>query len=67
MAALILIYFSGALLLGLLFKGSPFCSHLCPLGQFSLVASLLSPFEVSVRDLAVCDECGGKECIKGSK
>jgi len=64
-AVLILLYFAGAILLGLIFRGSPFCSHLCPLGQFSLMASLVSPLEVSVRDHQVCAECTSKECIRG--
>jgi hypothetical protein len=65
--ALILLYFAGATLLGVLFQGAPFCSHFCPLGQFSLVSSLISPLEVAVRDTQICTTCRSKACITGSK
>jgi polyferredoxin len=66
-AVLILLYFAGATLLGVLFQGAPFCSHMCPLGQFSLVSSLISPLEVRVRDVQVCAACQNKPCITGDK
>lgn len=65
--ALILLYFAGATLLGVLFQGAPFCSHLCPLGQFSLVSSLISPLEVAVRDTQICTTCRSKACITGGE
>jgi ferredoxin len=58
-------YFGAALLVDSLFRGAPFCKHLCPLGQFNFVSSLLSPLEVQVRDPATCAECPTKDCIKG--
>jgi ferredoxin len=62
---LLLLYFVGATVLGILFQGTPFCSHFCPLGQFSLVSSTVSPLEVAVRDPQTCTTCRTKDCIKG--
>ena len=39
-----------------LFKHASFCKFVCPIGQFNFVASTVSPLEVKVRDLDVCDE-----------
>ncbi len=64
-AVLILIYFVAAAVLGILFRRAPFCSYLCPLGQFNLVASLVSPLEVKVRDQQICATCSTKDCIRG--
>jgi hypothetical protein len=64
-AVLLLAYFGGALALGVLFRGAPFCRSVCPLGQFNLVSSLVSPLEVQVRDGHTCDACRTKDCIRG--
>jgi ferredoxin len=64
-AWLVLGYFGAALLVDGLFRGAPFCKHLCPLGQFNFVSSTLSPLEVQVRDSATCAECTTKDCIRG--
>lgn len=64
-AGLLLTYFGGALVLGVLFQGAPFCRYLCPLGQFNLVSSLVSPLEVKVRDPGTCEACRTKDCIRG--
>ncbi|MCP4537909.1 MAG: 4Fe-4S binding protein [Chloroflexi bacterium] len=64
-AVLILVYFGGAVVMGVLFERAPFCSHFCPLGQFSLVLSLVSPLEVQVRDPQTCTTCHTKDCLKG--
>lgn len=64
-AVVLLSYIAAATLLGVLFKGAAFCSSLCPLGQFNLVASLVSPFEVKIRDRAVCAACPTRDCIRG--
>lgn len=60
-------YFVGAVVVDSLFTGFAFCKYLCPLGQFNLVASTLSPLEVQVRDLDVCAACRTKDCINGRR
>jgi cytochrome c oxidase assembly factor CtaG/polyferredoxin len=59
-------YFVAALAIDGLFRGAAFCKYVCPIGQFNFVQSLVSPFEVKVRDQDVCTTCRTKECIRGS-
>ncbi|HEV2968788.1 MAG TPA: hypothetical protein VGY55_02290, partial [Pirellulales bacterium] len=59
-------YFVAALAIDGLFRGAAFCKYVCPIGQFNFVQSLVSPFEVKVRDPDVCASCRTKECIRGS-
>jgi hypothetical protein len=65
-ACLILGYFLAALVVDALFRHASFCKWLCPIGQFNFLASTLSPFEVLVRDPAVCGGCKTKDCIRGT-
>ena len=64
-AWLILAYFVGAVAVGVVFKRAPFCKYVCPMGQFNLVSSLISPLEVKVRDPQTCDACSTHDCIRG--
>jgi ferredoxin len=66
-AWLIVGYFLSVLVVDGLFKHASFCKFVCPIGQFNFVASTISPLEVKVRDLDVCDECGTKDCIRGRR
>jgi ferredoxin len=66
-AWLVVAYFAGALAVDVLFKHASFCKFVCPLGQFNFVASTVSPLEVKVRDLNVCDDCRTKDCIRGRR
>ena len=66
-AWLIVGYFSAVLVVDGLFKHASFCKFVCPIGQFNFVASMISPLEVKVRDLEVCDSCGTKDCIRGRR
>src|SRR5271154_5644185 len=66
-AWLIVGYFLAVLAVGGLFKHASFCKFVCPIGQFNFVASTISPLEVKVRDLDVCDACGTKDCIRGRR
>jgi cytochrome c oxidase assembly factor CtaG/ferredoxin len=59
-------YFVAALVIDSLFQGAAFCKYVCPIGQFNFVQSLVSPFEVKVRNQAVCTSCTTKECIRGA-
>jgi ferredoxin len=64
-AWLIISYFVLALVIDGFFKHATFCKYVCPVGQFNFVASALSPLEVKVRKLEVCDQCATKDCIRG--
>lgn len=59
-------YFGSALVIDGLFQGAAFCKYLCPIGQFHFTQSLTSPFEIAVRDPAVCQTCATKDCIRGN-
>lgn len=58
-------YFAAALAVDALFKGASFCKWVCPIGQFSFVASTLSPLEIRVREPDVCARCETHDCIRG--
>jgi cytochrome c oxidase assembly factor CtaG/polyferredoxin len=58
-------YFAAALLVDGLFRGAAFCKHVCPIGQFNLVQSYLSPTEVTVLNPAVCQTCRTNDCLRG--
>ena len=66
-AWLIVGYFAAALVVDALFRGAPFCKHVCPIGQFNFVASTASPLEVAVREPRVCGSCATKDCIRGRR
>jgi ferredoxin len=55
-------YFAAALVIDGLFRGAAFCKYVCPVGQFNFVQSLVSPWEVKVRDPAICATCRTKDC-----
>jgi hypothetical protein len=59
-------YFVAAFAVDGLFRGAAFCKHLCPIGQFNFVQSLVSPLEVKVRDGDVCRSCRTKDCLRGT-
>lgn len=65
-AWVILGYFVGALLVDGFFKNASFCKYVCPIGQFHFVQSLVSPFEVKVRQPDVCASCQTLDCIQGN-
>ena len=66
-AWLVLGYFIVALSIDLVFTGATFCKYLCPIGQFSFVASTLSPLELQVRQPETCRTCRTVDCIKGRR
>ena len=66
-AWLVLGYFAAALAIDLRFTGATFCKYLCPIGQFSFVASTLSPLELRVRQPETCRTCRTVDCIKGRR
>ncbi len=58
-------YFLVAFAIDGFFRGAAFCKHVCPIGQFNFVGSLLSPTEVRVREPDLCRQCRTKDCIRG--
>jgi len=64
-AWIVLAYFTAALVIDGFFRGASFCKYVCPIGQFNFVQSLISPWEVKVRDAGVCSSCRTKDCIRG--
>jgi polyferredoxin len=64
-AWVILAYFALAFAVDAVFRGASFCKHVCPIGQFNFVNSMVSPTEVAVRDPEVCGSCVTKDCIRG--
>jgi ferredoxin len=66
-ACVIVAYFSGALMVDAFFKHASFCKFVCPIGQFNFVASTISPLEIKVRQLDVCNDCKTKDCIRGRR
>ena len=66
-AWLVLGYFAAALAIDLRFTGASFCKYLCPIGQFSFVASTMSPLELQVRQPETCRTCRTVDCIKGRR
>jgi cytochrome c oxidase assembly factor CtaG/ferredoxin len=66
-ALLILGYFAGAIIIDGLFTGASFCKYVCPIGQYQFIQSLISPVEVGVRNLSVCNTCRTHDCIRGNE
>jgi len=66
-AWIIIFYFSAAVLVDGFFRGASFCKHVCPIGQFHFVTSLVSPLEVRVRDSSVCATCRTHDCLRGNE
>jgi ferredoxin len=66
-AYLVLGYFGAAMIVDLSYSGASFCKYVCPIGQFSFVASTVSPLEVRVKEAGVCAACTTFDCIKGSR
>jgi len=59
-------YFLSAFVVDGFFRGAAYCKYVCPIGQFNFVQSLMSPFEVRVREPVVCSTCTSRECIRGT-
>ncbi len=59
-------YFMTAFVLEAFFTRNSFCMYVCPLGTFNFLYSTVSPLQITSRDLTVCHDCKGHECINGS-
>lgn len=65
-AIVILGFFGLSFALEALFRESPFCKWLCPLGAFNFSYATVSPLRIQARSAQVCRQCEGKECVRGS-
>lgn len=59
-------YFMTAFVLEAFFTRNSFCMYVCPLGTFNFLYSTISPLQITSRNLEVCRDCQGHECINGS-
>ncbi|HEX5084643.1 MAG TPA: FesM, partial [Blastocatellia bacterium] len=59
-------YFVASFVIDGLFRGASFCKYVCPIGQFNFAQSLVSPFEVKVRNPDICRACATYDCIRGN-
>lgn len=59
-------YFVTAFVLEAFFTRNSFCMYVCPLGTFNFLYSTISPLQITSRNLEVCRDCQGHECINGS-
>src|SRR6266481_3789619 len=66
-AMLVIGYFAAAIVVDGLFTGASFCKYICPIGQYQFIQSLISPVEVSVRNLEVCGDCKTHDCLRGNE
>ena len=62
---LALAYFAAAIALEAIFRESPFCKYLCPLGAFNMHHATVAPFQIRARDRQLCRSCANKECVNG--
>jgi cytochrome c oxidase assembly factor CtaG/ferredoxin len=66
-AWIIIGYFLAAFIIDGLFRGASFCKYVCPIGQFNFINSLVSPYEVKVREAGICQSCHTFDCIRGNE
>lgn len=59
-------YFMTAFVLEAFFTRNSFCLYVCPLGTFNFLYSTVSPLQITSRNVDVCRDCKGHECINGS-
>ncbi len=59
-------YFGVAFVLEAFFTRNSFCMYVCPLGTFNFLYSAVSPLQITSRNVDVCRDCEGHECINGS-
>lgn len=58
-------YFAAAFAIDGLYGGATFCRSLCPVGNFQLLGSTISPLEVAPRSASTCAGCSTHDCLRG--
>lgn len=66
-AYVLIAYVVAVFIIDSVFRGASFCKYVCPIGQFNFFASLLSPFDLSVKSQSVCSSCSTRDCIRGNE
>lgn len=64
-ACLIIAYFLTSFAIDSGFGDGTFCRHVCPIGQFQFIQSLVSPAEIRVKKQEVCQTCQTHDCVQG--
>jgi len=64
-AWLITAYFLVSFAIDSWFGSATFCRHVCPIGQFQFIQSLVSPAEIRVKSHSVCQKCQTRDCLHG--
>lgn len=65
-ALLLIGYVAAASIINAVFRGASFCKYVCPVGQFSFIASLFAPLELGVRNKHACSHCETHDCVRGN-
>jgi ferredoxin len=65
-AWLVVGYFGAATVTELVFRESPFCKYLCPLGAFNMLYATVSWNQIEAGARQICRTCANKECVNGS-
>ncbi len=58
---------AAAVALSLVFERRAFCRYVCPVGGFIGLYAQVSPFELRIKDKALCARCRDKPCYRGSR
>ena len=54
-----------ATVVDLVFEGASFCRYVCPVGQYQMAVSTISPRTVVAMDVDRCATCATKDCLTG--
>jgi cytochrome c oxidase assembly factor CtaG/ferredoxin len=66
-ALLLIGYVATASIINAVFRGASFCKYVCPVGQFSFIASLFAPLELKARSKQTCSNCETHDCVRGNR
>jgi cytochrome c oxidase assembly factor CtaG/ferredoxin len=56
-----------ATVVDLVFEGASFCRYVCPVGQYQMAVSTISPRTVVAIDVDRCATCATKDCLTGGQ